>query len=214
MASVLCFGDSITQGSVDLDGGWTQRLRRRLDTQFSFPLGEVSFPAHAVFNLGISGDTSQGLLARLEGELAPRQLGEAVIVVVAIGINETAFDLRSGRPEHDLERFAATMAELVAAARRHTDRVVLVGLLPCDEARMQPAPWSEDGATGYGNDRIGAFNAAVRRAAEAAGVMLVDCFDELLAGDHAALLHDGLHPNGDGHQLLADRVGEALAPWL
>jgi lysophospholipase L1-like esterase len=45
-------------------------------------------------------------------------------------------------------------------------------------------------------------------------VVLVDCFDELLAGDHAALLHDGLHPNGDGHQLLADRVGEALAPWL
>jgi lysophospholipase L1-like esterase len=169
MASVLCFGDSITQGSVDLDGGWTQRLRRRLDTQFTFPLGEVSFPAHAVFNLGISGDTSQGLLARLEPELAPRQLGEAVIVAVAIGINETAFDLRSGRPEHDLERFAATMAELVAAARR---------------------------------------------VAEAAGVVLVDCFDELLAGDHTALLHDGLHPNGDGHQLLAERVGEALAPWL
>jgi hypothetical protein len=76
------------------------------------------------------------------------------------------------------------MAELVAAARRHTDRVVLVGLLPCDEARMQPAPWSEDGASGYGNDRIGAFNAAVRRVAEAAGVVL------------------------------ADRVGEALAPWM
>jgi lysophospholipase L1-like esterase len=29
----------------------------------------------------------------------------------------------------------------------------------------------------------------------------------------AALLHDGLHPNGAGHQLLADRIGEALARW-
>jgi hypothetical protein len=33
----------------------------------------------------------------------------------------------------------------VATARRHTERVLLVGLLPCDEARMQPPPWSEDG---------------------------------------------------------------------
>jgi hypothetical protein len=30
MASILCFGDSITQGDVDLEGGWTQRPRRRL----------------------------------------------------------------------------------------------------------------------------------------------------------------------------------------
>jgi lysophospholipase L1-like esterase len=33
MVSILCFGDSITQGFVDLEGGWTQRLRRRLDQE-------------------------------------------------------------------------------------------------------------------------------------------------------------------------------------
>ena len=90
---------------------------------------------------------------------APGRLGDQTIVVVAVGFNETSFDLRTGRAAHDPERFAATLAELVAMARRHTDRVLLVG-------------------------------------------------------DHAALLHDGLHPNGAGHQLLADRIGERLAPWL
>jgi acyl-CoA thioesterase-1 len=215
MASILCFGDSITQGFVDPEGGgWTQRLRHRLDQEATFLLGEVRFPAHAVFNLGVSDDTSEGLLARLERELEPRQLGDQTIVVIAIGVNETAYDLRSGRPTHQVERFAATLAELVAAAHRHTDRVLLVGLLPCDEARMQPPPWSTDGADGYGNDRIGAFNAAVCRAAADGGVAVVDCFQEVLAGDHAALLHDGLHPNGAGHQLLADRIGQALARWL
>jgi acyl-CoA thioesterase-1 len=214
MASILCFGDSITQGFVDLEGGWTQRLRRRLDQEATFSLGEVRFPAHAVFNLGVSDDTSEGLLARLERELEPRRLGDQTIVVIAIGVNETAYDLRSGRPAHQVERFAATLAELVAAARRHTDRVLLVGLLPCDEARMQPPPWSADGAEGYGNDRVGAFNAAVRRVAADHRVPVVDCFGEVLAGDHAALLHDGLHPNGAGHQLLADRIGQALARWL
>jgi lysophospholipase L1-like esterase len=214
MASILCFGDSITQGFVDPEGGWTQRLRRRLDLDATVPLGEVSFPAHAVFNLGVSGDTAEGLLARLERELEPRRLGDQTIVVIAVGVNETAFDLRTGRAGHDPERFAATLAELVATARRHTDRVLLVGLLPCDEARMQPPPWSEDGAGSHGNDRIREFNQAVRRVAEAGRVELVDCFEEVLAGDHAALLHDGLHPNGAGHQLLADRIGERLARWL
>jgi lysophospholipase L1-like esterase len=214
MASILCFGDSITQGFVDPDGGWTQRLRRRLDQDATIPMGDTTFPAHAVFNLGVSGDTTEGLAARLERELAPRQLGDQSIVVIAVGVNETAFDPVTGRPAHDAERFAATLAELVAAARRHTDRVLLVGLLPCDEARMQPAPWSEDGREHYANDRIGQFNQAVRRVAADTGVALADCFEELLAGDHTALLHDGLHPNGAGHQLLADRIGERLRRWL
>jgi lysophospholipase L1-like esterase len=138
MALVLGFGDSIIQGSVDLDGGWTQRLRRRLDTQFT-----------------------------------------------------SRWARSASRPTP-----CSTWASPVTPPR---------GCWPA---------WSVDGATGYGNDRIGAFNAAVRRVAESAGVVLVDCFDELLAGDHTALLHDGLHPNGDGHQLLADRVGEAVTRWL
>jgi lysophospholipase L1-like esterase len=62
MASILCFGDSITQGYIDLEGGWTQRLRRHLDQDATVPRGATTFPAHAVFNLGISGDTAEGLL--------------------------------------------------------------------------------------------------------------------------------------------------------
>ena len=98
MASILCFGDSITQGYVDLEGGWTQRLRRRLDQETTVPFGDTTFPAHAVFNLGVSGDTAEGLAARLERELAPRQLGDQTIVVIAIGVNETAFDPAPAAP--------------------------------------------------------------------------------------------------------------------
>jgi lysophospholipase L1-like esterase len=87
----------------------------------------------------------------------------------------------------------------------------VVELLPCDEARMQPPPWGGDS---YANHRIDRFNQALRRAAADQGAVVVDCFEEWLAGDHPALLHDGLHPNGAGHQRLADRVGETLARWL
>ena len=68
MAQILCFGDSITHAYIDLDGGWTQRLRRRLDQQATFPLGDTRFPAHATFNPGVADDTSEGLLDRLEPE--------------------------------------------------------------------------------------------------------------------------------------------------
>jgi lysophospholipase L1-like esterase len=212
MASILCFGDSITQGFVDPEGGgWTQRLRRRLDRDATVPLGGVSFPAHAVFNLGVSGDTAEGLLARLEPEARPRLLGDQVVAVVAVGVNQTGFDLASGRPSHDHGRFGDTLAELVAAARRLTGQVALVGLLPCDEARMQPPPW---GGESYANDRIARFNQVVAEVAAGQDAALVDCFEQWLARGHPALLHDGLHPNGAGHQLLADRVGEVVGRWL
>lgn len=213
MAQILCFGDSITLGMVDLEGGWTQRLRRRLDESASFAVGGTTFPAHVVLNLGISDDTSAGVRARLLAEAQPRLVGQETVVVVAVGTNETAVDLDTGEPRHSLERFVDDLAELTAAARRLTERVLLVELPPCDEARMHPAPWSTDGES-YANDRIRAFNAALAGVAADHGVPVAECFDALLAGDPRVLLHDGLHPNGDGHALLADRIGDRLAGWL
>ena len=166
-----------------------------------------------MFNLGVSGDTAEGLLARLEPELVPRQLGDQTIVVLAVGVNETAFDLRTGRPTHDPERFAGTLAEVVrgqaplrpggagraAPLRRGEDAAAAVEPGRGREPRQRPHPRVQPGRG---------------RVAADSGVTLVDCFEEVLAGDHAALLHDGLHPNGAGHQLLADRIGERLARWL
>jgi lysophospholipase L1-like esterase len=43
---------------------------------------------------------------------------------------------------------------------------------------------------------------------------VAELFDELLATDYPALLHDGLHPNADGHQHLAEVIGERLLAWL
>ena len=71
---------------------------------------------------------------------------------------------------------------------------------------MQPAPWSEDGGEHCANHRIAELNQAVRRHRDRPGRP----FEEALAADHTALLHDGLHPNGAGHQRLADRIGERL----
>ena len=212
MAQIVCFGDSITLGLVDPEGGWTQRLRRRLDAEETFTVGDVSFSSHVVLNLGISGDTAEDVLDRLERELLPRMIGERTVVVIAVGINETAEDLPSGKPRFSLDDFAANLAGAVETARGHADHVLLVELLPCDETRVRPAPW--DPAESYSNDRIRAFNEALRRVARDHDVPVAGLFDDFLAAGHEALLHDGVHPNADGHQRIADVIGERVRAWL
>jgi lysophospholipase L1-like esterase len=67
MATILCFGDSITQGFVDPEGGLDPAAATPARPGGHRPLGDITFPAHAVFNLGISDDTTAGLAERLSG---------------------------------------------------------------------------------------------------------------------------------------------------
>lgn len=59
MAHYIVFGDSITYGEGDLHGGWVQYLREEL-------INDI------VYNLGIDGETTTGLVNRLEKEIKPR----------------------------------------------------------------------------------------------------------------------------------------------
>jgi lysophospholipase L1-like esterase len=43
---------------------------------------------------------------------------------------------------------------------------------------------------------------------------VAECFEPMLAAGAARLLHDGLHPNADGHQLVADLVAERVLSLL
>lgn len=60
---VLVFGDSITQGFWDLDGGWVARLRRTYDKQM---IEGVNDDPPSLFNLGVSGDSSDDIVTRFD----------------------------------------------------------------------------------------------------------------------------------------------------
>src|SRR6266446_3620690 len=67
----LVFGASITQGFWDTEGGWVNRLRRHYDSQVIKGLHpEENYPT--VFNLGISGDSTKGVLKRFNNEAKAR----------------------------------------------------------------------------------------------------------------------------------------------
>lgn len=79
--SICVFGDSIVWGAWDKEmGGWVNRLRLSLEKK-GFD-GEV-------YNLGISGDTSDGLIKRFEAEAEVR---DADVAIISIGVNDSATD--------------------------------------------------------------------------------------------------------------------------
>ncbi len=79
--NVLVFGDSIAYGAWDEEGGWVERLKRYLHHRTT-SYGEY----HLVYNLAVSGETSRGILERLEGE-AIKGLGEGLFdEVVVLGL--------------------------------------------------------------------------------------------------------------------------------
>ena len=84
MTNILVFGASITWGAWDREGGWVQRLRNFVDEK------NISNPDYdrMIYNLGISGDTTENLLSRLENEVKTRLSEEETIIIFSIGTND------------------------------------------------------------------------------------------------------------------------------
>ena len=109
--SLVFVGDSITQG-------WGDRM------------GDA-FPGVKVANRGISGDTSRGVLIRLEEDvLSLNPIG----VVLLIGTN----DLEEGA---DPETIASNLRLILAAVKRHNPAVpiVLCQVFPSSASKKRPA---------------------------------------------------------------------------
>jgi acyl-CoA thioesterase-1 len=143
---------------------------------------------YRVVNAGVSGDTSGEALRRFDAAL----VHETEIVVLAIGIND---GLR-GVPVATVERNIAAMIE---RAQARGIRVLLCG--------MEAPP--VDGFA-YTLD----FHRMYTRLAERYEVPLVPFFLVGIVGRDEVNLDDTLHPNAEGHRLIADAIWPYLRPML
>ncbi len=98
---VLIFGDSITYGAWDTEGGWVDRLKRIAHTRTVDSKGQVKLQ---IINLGIGGDTSTKILKRLSNEIDARKSASWPFVFV---FTFCANDERSiqGNVETPIEQF-------------------------------------------------------------------------------------------------------------
>lgn len=200
MGTILVFGDSIVWGAADSEGGgWVARLFIELGRDFEID----------VYNLGVSGDKTPSLLERFESETKARmEENEEVILIFAIGINDSYFVHSKNTLMTPPEEFKENIQKLIERAQKISPKIIFVGLTPVDEPKTTPIPWNTDKS--YKNENVKKYNEIIKSVCQDENIHFIEIFDKWLESDYQNLLEDGLHPNSEGHKKIFEAVKEFL----
>ena len=173
---LLFVGDSITD--------WWRQERRGL------PVWNEFFAPLKAANFGIAGDTTQGVLWRMQnGELDGFQ---AKLIVLMLGTNNINRNANDDIAEGD----RAIVNEFLK--RQPQAKVLLLGVFPRGAAADNPFRAS-----------IKAINEKLATIADNQRVFYMDIGDKFLAADgtlSTEIMPDGLHPNLQGYKIWADAI--------
>ena len=180
--TILFLGTSLTAGlGLEPDSAYPQQIQRKID---------ASKLPYQVVNAGVSGETSAGLLRRLDWVLRR----PADVVVVETGAND---GLR-GLP---VSATRATIGNVLARIRRERPnaKILLV--------QMEAPP-------NLGPEYTSAFHAMFPDLAREHGATLLPFLLEGVAGEPRLNQSDGIHPNNEGEKIVAENVWRVLRPML
>lgn len=202
MPKIIIFGDSITRWANDLERqGRVNRLREKVEA-----LDEDTM----VYNCGVSADTTDDLLKRFKTETEARQSHhpeKGTIIIFAIGINDEAFDITSKISKVPLPQFISNMQTLIAQARAFTNNIAILGLTKVDDAKTIPrSPRSPE--TCRSNEQIQHYDQQLQTICEQENIPFIPLQGVI---EKADLDPDGLHPNAQGHQKIAEKVRKKLS---
>ena len=178
---MLILGDSLSAGyGMDQDESWVHLLEIRLN--------ESGF-SYRILNSSISGDTTQGGLARLP-RLMDRYQPE--IVIIELGGND---GLRGINP--DITR--KNMTSMIQLSQKGSAQVLLAGI------KLPP---------NYGTAYLQLFESMYVDLAREFDTLLVPFFMDGVVFQPDLLQADGIHPNEKGQPVLLENVWTVLAPAL
>ena len=180
--TVLFLGTSLTAGlGLEPDSAYPQQIQQKIDA--------AALPYQTV-NAGVSGETSAGLLRRLDWVLQ----NPAAVIVVETGAND---GLRGQSVAATKETIAQVLMRI--AKERPEARVVLV---------QMEAP------TNLGAEYTRAFHAMFPSLATAHQVTLMPFLLDGVAGQVMLNQADGVHPNLDGERKVTENVWRSIGPLL
>jgi lysophospholipase L1-like esterase len=192
MTTIVCHGDSLTEGAD-------------LNSNSTWPLLVENQVKVKIINSGIGGDTSGGLLGRFYHDVVRHK---PQMVLIMGGTNDLWWDL-------DINLIQANIFAMTCQAEYHGIAPVVGLPLPLflENIRQQKmmAP-------------IGGWENCIRKLAQlvealatSAGESDIACLDfyHLFVDDRGEVLgkyflEDGLHPNKDGHLLMAAQAAQFL----
>jgi len=205
---LIIFGDSIAYGFWDPQGGWVQRLRSELDKRVAVESKELLDPTteyYRVYNLAISGNTSDVVLKQVKSEpmLRIKDDTDDSAIIVGIGVNDSATINDTGKNWVAPESFRKNIAGIIEKAKEQAAKVLFIGIAPVDEKRVAPCPFAPE--LSFRNSGAKRYEAIISEECEKAKVPFLPLFDALKQGWDAKL-EDGLHPNGYGHERIFKEV--------
>jgi acyl-CoA thioesterase-1 len=178
---ILVLGDSLSAGFGLAPGqGWVSLLQQRLKKEGY---------GHRVVNASVSGETTDGGLARLDRALATH---EPAIVIVELGGNDGLRGLPVSRVEANLGQIVTK--SLAAGA----DVLLLSVSMP----------------TNYGPQYTSAFRQAFENLGRRHDIAVGALMSAGFARDLSLFQPDGIHPNARAQPLLLDSVWPQLTPLL
>lgn len=152
------------------------------------------FPAETVLNRGIGGDTTIGLLNRLETITS----GQPKRIVLMIGINDIAIGFTEKQTLTNYDNILTKIEQ-----KSPNTQIVITSVLPVNNNL-------------YGdrvhNSQVNKLNEGLQQLASKHQISMVNIYDEFLKGNELdpKYTRDGLHLNGEGYAIWV----RALKPYM
>ena len=191
MVRILVFGASTAYGAWDAEGGWADRLKRHCHEK------TIQGKMYClVYNLGISGASTDEMLVRFQSESRERMKeSERTIFIIAAGTNDARFIRSKGRNDVPPGKFRQNLTKLIALARKRSTAVLIIGPTPVDQSKTDPVPWDRNHS--FRNADITKYNAIMESVCSERHVHFIDMLDAMKGASY--LSDDGLHPGTKGH---------------
>ena len=96
------------------------------------------------------------------------------------------------------------MIALIEKAKKHTEHIIIIGIIPCDENRMKPIPRVPERSQDREGEKI--YDNILKNVAKEKDVIYIDMSDSIKKED----LKDGSHPTAEGHEKMYIRIRDVL----
>ncbi|WP_198335184.1 arylesterase [Psychrobacter namhaensis] len=180
--TILALGDSLTEGlGVASDANYPAQLEASLQKR--------GYKDAKVINSGLSGETSTGLVNRLDWVLQTKP----DVTILTIGANDAMRGI-------DVATIEANIRTAVQRLQDNGSTVILGGMQIYDN---------------LGSDYVQSFAAIYPRVARDMNVTLIPFFLEGVGGDPKLNQADAIHPTKEGYAVIVnDNILPVLAPTL
>lgn len=180
--TILALGDSLTEGlGVDKNDNYPAQLEDRLQA--------MGYDNAKVINSGLSGETSTGLVNRLDWVLQTKP----DVTILTIGANDAIRGI-------DVATIEANIRTAVKRLQDNGSVVILGGMSIYDN---------------LGSDYVAAFSDIYPRVAKDMNVTLIPFFLEGVGGDRELNQADAIHPTKEGYTIIVnDNILPILEPKL